>query len=344
MKRFAIPVVALILIAGVLVWWLRPDAVADESDRARDGFKGEVQSVTVETAPLVDRFGEFVEAARVTESQTTYSEDGNVLDIKRYRSDNTVDYAIKYDYKDDLLVTEETFDDNEAPLYKWLREYNSRNLETSLSGYDADGQLDFRTVKEYDNRGQLLKETSFNPDETFSYVAEFSYNRGGSEKRTTYFTPGNVADYTSLEMFNSDGNRLEESATNTEGELEYRVTYKYDGEGRLLEETAYKPDGSQDYRLQNEYDGGKLMKTTEYNEENQPFYTYTYAYDQHGNMTERTTEAEDGTKDVYRFIYEYDEAGNWVKRQTQRLVEKFGEEVLEPTEVTHRSIVYFQEQ
>jgi YD repeat-containing protein len=343
MKRFAFPAVALLLIAALLVWWLRPGSLVENSDRARDGLRGNVQSVTVETAPLVDRFGEFVEAASVTESQTSYGEDGKVLDIKRYRSDNTVDYAIHYGYENDALVSEETFDDNEQPLYKWLRDYNSRNQETSLSGYDADGQLDFRTVKEYDNRGQLLKETSFNPDETFSYLAEFTYSRSGSEKRTTFFTPGNMADYTSLETFDKDGNRLEESATNTEGELEYRVTYNYNGEGRLLEETAFRPDGSQDYRLQNDYDNGNLVKTTEFNEENKPFYTYTYAYDEHSNMTERVTETEDGTKDVYSFTYDYDEAGNWIKRETKRLVDKFGEEVLEPTEVTHRSIVYFPE-
>jgi YD repeat-containing protein len=340
-KRFVIP--AVVLVAALLVWWLRPGSIAEDSDRARDGLRGNVQSVTVETAPLVDRFGEFVEAASVTESQSTYSEDGKVLDIKRYRSDNTVDYAIRYGYKDGLLETEETFDDNEAPLYKWLREYNEAQLETSLSGYDADGQLDFRTVKEYDNRGQLLKETSFNPDETFSYVAEFTYTRGGSEKRTTFFTPGNAADYTSVEQFDTGGNRLEESATNTEGELEYRVTYTYDGEGRLLGETAFRSDGSQDYRLQNDYDNDNLVKTTEFNEENEAFYTYTYSYDEYGNMTERVTETEDGEKDSYRFVYEYDEARNWIKRETQRMVEKFGEEGLEPTEVTHRSIVYFEE-
>jgi YD repeat-containing protein len=340
-KRFVIPVAVFLIVVAVFFWWLRPRSTTEDSDRARDGLNGKVQSVSVEIAPLVDRFGEFVEAARVTESQTTYSDAGQVLDIKRYRSDNTLDYAIRYGYENNQLVTEETFDDNEAPLYKWLREYNAQQLETSLSGYDAEGQLDFRTVHEYDNRGQLLKETSFNPDETFSYSAEFGYTRQGSEKRTTYFTPGNVADYTSLEKFDKDGNRLEESATSSEGEPEYKVTYRYDGEGRLLEEIAFKPDGSQDYRLENEYDNGNLIKTTEYNEENKAFYTYTYTYDEHGNMTERSTETEDGTKDVYRYSYTYDEAGNWITRETQRLIDRFGEEVLEPTEVTHRSILYF---
>jgi hypothetical protein len=341
-KRYTIPAALVIIAAIAFFSWLRPDEV-EESDRARDGLQGKVQSVTVETAPLVDRFGEFVEAARVTESQTIYGEDGHVLDIKRYRSDNTVDYAIQYGYENGLLTTEETFDDNEAPLYKWVREYNEQDLETSLSGYNAEGQLDFRTVRDYDNRGQLLKETSFNPDETFSYVADFSYTRQGSEKRTTYFTPGNVADYTSLETFDKSGNRLEESATNTEGELEYKVTYRYDGDGRLLEEIAYKPDGTQDYRLLNEYDNGHLVKTTEFNDKNEAFYTYMYTYDEHGNMTERMTETQEGDKEVYRYTYEYDEAGNWISRETHRLVDKFDQETLEPTEITHRSIQYFEQ-
>jgi hypothetical protein len=169
-KRYTIPA-ALVLIAVIALFsWFRTEDKT-ESDRVRDGLRGGVQSVTVETAPLVDRFGEFVEAASITESVTVYNELGQVQDIKRYRSDNILDYAIRYGYENNLLITEETFDDNETPLYKWLREYNSRDLETSLSGYDSDGQLDFRTVYEYDNRGQLLKETSFNPDETFSYTA-----------------------------------------------------------------------------------------------------------------------------------------------------------------------------
>jgi YD repeat-containing protein len=341
-KRYTIPAALVIIAAIAFFSWLRPDDV-ESSDRARDGLNGKVQSVTAETAPLVDRFGEFVEAARVTESQTIYSEDGQVLDIKRYRSDNTVDYAIQYSYENGLLTTEETFDDNEAPLYKWVRDYNERDLETGLSGYNAEGQLDFRTVRDYDNRGQLLKETSFNPDETFSYVAEFNYTRQGSEKRTTYFTPGNIADYTSLETFNKDGNRLEESATNTEGELEYRVTYKYDGNGRLLEEIAYRPDGTQDYRLLNEYNNGNLVKTTEFNDNNEAFYTYTYAYDEYGNMTERKTETQEGDKEVYSYTYQYDDVGNWITRETQRLVDKFDQETLEPTEITHRDIQYFPE-
>ncbi|MGL4608337.1 MAG: hypothetical protein ACRCYY_01450 [Trueperaceae bacterium] len=341
-KRYTIPAAVLVVVVITFFAWLRQGSVVASSDRAKDGLKGKVQSVTVETAPLVDRFGEFVEAASVTESITAYNEFGQVQDIKRYRGDNTLDYAIRYGYENNSLVTEETFDDNEAPLYKWLREYNSRGLETSLSGYDSDGELDFRTAREYDNRGQLLKETSFNPDETFSYVAEFGYTRSGSEKRTTYFTPGNIADYTSLERFDKEGNRLEESATNTEGELEYRVAYKYDGEGRLLEEIAYKLDGTQDYRLLNEYNKGNLVRTTEFNDENKAFYTYSYAYDKHGNMTERVTETEEGDREVYRFSYEYDDAGNWVRRKTERQVEKFGEETLEPTEVTHRTLQYFE--
>jgi hypothetical protein len=64
MKRFAIPAIALILIVALLVWWVRPDSVNEESDRARDGFLGQVQSATVETAPLVDHLQRRRESVR----------------------------------------------------------------------------------------------------------------------------------------------------------------------------------------------------------------------------------------------------------------------------------------
>jgi hypothetical protein len=86
-----------------------------------------------------------------------------------------------------------------------------------------------------------------------------------------------------------------------------------------------------------------LVKTTEFNDKNEAFYTYTYSYDEHGNMTERMTEAEDGEREVYRYTYDYDEAGNWISRETQRLVDKFDQETLEPVEITHRMIEYFPE-
>jgi TonB family protein len=67
-----------------------------------------------------------------------------------------------------------------------------------------------------------------------------------------------------------------------------------------------------------------------------------YKYDDKGNISEMTLVNEDGSlmsKEVYK--YEFDFAGNWNKMTTSVAVIEGGRMSFEPTEVTHRSIMYY---
>ena len=67
-----------------------------------------------------------------------------------------------------------------------------------------------------------------------------------------------------------------------------------------------------------------------------------YKYDEKGNISEMTLLNEDGSligKEIYK--YEFDFVGNWNKMTTSVAVIEGGKMAFEPTEVTHRSIMYY---
>lgn len=346
MRRFALPAATvLVFVVVIAVWfvWLRPHDSA-EADARRDGLYGPVVWVRQERAPLTEHFGEWVEMARSLESETRYDRAGRVLELIRYRADNTVDYRVRYRYDGDDLVEETTYDADGNPLYRWVHTYDREGREVSLSGYDPEGQLDFKTVYSYDDAGRRVRETTYAPDETVSAVAEVSHQADGYTRETRYAASALEAEYRTVERFDARGNRLEEAAYGAGDALQYRVTYRYDDAGRLLEEIAYRADGSPEYRLENRYDaGGNLVEATEYDADGEPFYHYAYTYDVRGNPIRRETRDASGTMRVQTYEYTYDDAGNWVTRRTYEELERFGERVLEPVDVTYRTLRYANE-
>lgn len=58
-------------------------------------------------------------------------------------------------------------------------------------------------------------------------------------------------------------------------------------------------------------------------------------------MTRRESRGVDGSGSSLTYTYTYDGQGNWTERRTSKLVTRFGEEILEPSEVTRRTISYY---
>jgi YD repeat-containing protein len=343
MKRFFLPALILaVFIVAIAGWFVSWRNRSQASDRVIDDLNGPVSQVVIEHAPLVERFGEWVEAARSTESATLYNEAGQISEIRRYRADNKLDYRIQYSYDGDRLLEEASFDPNGFPLYKWSRAYTAEGLLDALSGYNRAGELDFRTVHGYDARGRLTEEVSYNPDGSLSYLAEYDYQSRGYTRKTSYYLPDNLLDYRTSEVFDDADRRLEEVSESAEGDLQYRVSYRYDQAGNPSEETAYKADDKQEYRLTNRYDqAGNVLESVEYNADNEPFFRYRYRYDERGNMLERVSIAADGSETHYRYRYVFDEKGNWIEQHTELAAIRFAEQVFEPTEVTYRMIAYY---
>ena len=94
--------------------------------------------------------------------------------------------------------------------------------------------------------------------------------------------------------------------------------------------------------MENSYDAkGNLTETTEFDADDEPFFSYVYSYDERGNILERSSRSVDGSGSTLRYDYTYDESGNWTLRRGSRLATRFGEEVFEPFELTRRTLSYY---
>lgn len=330
-------------VSGAALWIFSAEEGAASNDRVDDSLKGPVKQVVVEVAPLVDRFGEWVETARSLESETFYDSRGRVNEMRRYNPDNTLDYRFSYEYDNDLLLEETSYDASGAILYKWIYRYDEQGNQQSVTGYGSDGRLDFRTLYRNDDKGRLVREISYDRRERMTYQAEYRHDRNGKQRISHYYTPSGVVDYRVEETFDAAGNRTEEVSFGPDGEEQFRVVFRYTSDGELLEEIAYGSEGQIEYRLVNEYDeDGHLREAREYDGDGNVFYMYSYRHDAVGNLTERISSTADGSLAFkFQYRYEFDARGNWIVQRTSRYVTRFGEQIFEPVEVRYRHIEYY---
>lgn len=345
LRRFLVPIIIVIAFGAVLITWFvsqRTPGFVAGSDWQRDNLRGRVAMVVSETAPMVNRFGEWLEAARSTDFVTLYNERGHITDYSRFRSDNTLDYRIIYSYDNGRLIEELTFDNLGNPLYRWVYSYTPGGQLSSLTGYGEDGRLDFRTLYSYDRQNRLIGETTYQADETLVSIVEQRYHRRGHLRVTTYYGPDRAVEYRIEVHYDASGNRLRELVYSADDALQYQIDYRYNRAGQLLEETTRSGGGALEYRLVNRYDRrGNLIETTEYGADNQPFYRYSYSYDHYGNLTGRVSTSLDGRSTTLIYRYAFDALRNWIKQETLREVTRFGQTVLEPVSVTYRTIDYY---
>lgn len=344
LRRLWLPTLILFVFALVLLVWFRQQHPAVlGNDWQRDNLRGRVAKVISQTAPMVNRFGEWLEAAQSTDFIMLYNEQGLVTDYSRFRSDNTLDYRILYSYDAGRLIEELTFDHLGNPLYRWVYSYTPDGRLSSLTGYGDDGRLDFRTLFSYDQHNRLVSETTYQADEMLVSIVEQRHERRGTTRITSYFGPGGELEYRIETRYDVQGNRLLELVYSADGALQYQIEYRYNRAGQLIEEITRSGSGALEYRLVNRYDRrGNLIETTEYGADNQPFYRYSYSYDRYGNLTRRASEGVDGRVTVLIYRYQYDSQRNWVRQETLREVTRFGQTVLEPVSVTYRTITYYQ--
>jgi len=343
MKRLLPPVLLAFFIAVIGLWFVTNSSTLFAPPYAnQDGMRGKVEQVLVETAPLVDRFGDWVEAASSFDTNTTYNERGNIIWLDRYRSDNKLEYRIRYTYKDGLLLEETSFDGDDDPLYKWVYTYDDAGNRLSSTGYSEGGKLNFTTNYRYDDQSRLVEETSYHADESLNYAAEQSYERDGYTRESRYFDSSGELSYRTIDLFDTADNHIQETAYGPDETLQYEVSYRYNNGGNLIEETATGPEDGLQYRLENRYDAqDNLIATTEFGPDNKPFYVYRFEHDRYGNITERSSQRGDAAPRILRYEYSYDKQGNWTERRTLKLVTRFDEEVFEPTQVTRRTIKYY---
>lgn len=117
------------------------------------------------------------------------------------------------------------------------------------------------------------------------------------------------------------------------------ATSVYDAAGRRMTQTPFRVAMSNGYAItQHELLFDPVSKGL-FNLDNA---TKKYIqYDSQGNVVEKGSQGNGQKSAELSVQYEFDARGNWTKRSISRLAEKDGKQILLPSEVSHRYLVYF---
>lgn len=335
-----------------------------KTDREKQGLRGAVKSVLVETARFEEQDGQFKESPWFSQTML-FNQDGWLVEQSTRNPDGSEMRAVS-DYSD------------------------SQKLMTTKS-YDSSGALVDEVRYVYDDQERLVAEQRVNPDGNLTTSITYSYDTAGRKTRVEEVNyAGDVAVMLGIEgttsAINASGvsrietryddrdNPIEVTAFNTAGSLVSRVEIIRDARGNAIEETQYHGDVvrfgpgsaspeeieslSEEEKAQFEaavaqmFGPGTVMskQTHEYDVDGRLIESkleamgmtisrQTFAYDEAGHKAEVVTHSEHapvGGKAI--FTREYDEHGNWTKELVSNAAAESG--TLTPAHVTRRTITY----
>ena len=183
---------------------------------------------------------------------------------------------------------------------------------TNKSGKQAESKRVQAETQNYGENGMLVKAVRYDADKRGDYF----YNYDSSGNRLEFIRNATSSSRVKTEFkYDANGYRIEEVQTGDEG-LVAKVISVYDANGRRTERRMYNKQGL--------------------------FARRTYAYGPDGNPSEEAEyDPKGGLVGKQVYSYELDSTGNWIKRITSSHGMSDGKPVIEPAEVTYRTITYY---
>lgn len=203
--------------------------------------------------------------------------------------------TVIYDQKGNEIERSMVSDFGE-PMGKQLQTFDSAGLLKESKWIDAKG----RGLEKYSfsyTDGKLIETLIYDKSAVLREKTVRTYDTNGKLIKETYFDP-TIARAETVYTNDAPGNAVEIAFYLTGGKKAsapigpclgaHRVTFGYDDKGRAISKSAFETDGRQKK-------------------------SWTYAYDDHGNMTLYVVKSGSLTTTM-SYSYEYDARGNWIKR------------------------------
>jgi len=340
-----------------------------KTDRQREGLRGPVKSVHVETAAFEERDGQIVEKRWLSYS-TTFNKDGWIIEQVNRNPDGS-EWRTINDYSD-------------AGKLQTIRAYDASSLPGSEVKYIYDDEL------------RLISEQHHNPDGTITTPTRYAYDQGRKVKIEDFDFSGesnvcidvegtntgiSAAGAKRVEThYNDQGDAVAITMFDSDGMVVRRIEIVRDAFGNPLEEIQYVGDvfplgscasGSCSTEevagLTEEQKAAVAKEIAQLFSPGTPMSNHvhrydmkgrlveskltmmgleashqTYAYDDAGNKCEEMSYNQDGTvQNKASFRRDYDEHGNWIKEIVSTASSsdaEFG--VSTPVQVTRRTITY----
>jgi YD repeat-containing protein len=183
---------------------------------------------------------------------------------------------------------------------------------SNKTGQPVEGKKVTIETTNYGENGMLVKSVRVDRGERGDYF--YSYDASGNRLELIRNSTASSRVKTEFK-YDASGNRTEENQTGEAGPVG-KVEYFYDAKGNCVEKKLYNKQALFARRI--------------------------YAYGADGNPSE---EVEYDTKGSIvgkqSYTYELDSTGNWTKRMTSAQGMSNGKQIVEPAEVTYRTITYY---
>lgn len=179
--------------------------------------------------------------------------------------------------------------------------------------YDKDGNVSAREECTYDNKNNIIRNVTYFSDGSIHEDSQHIYDDNGNVTKYEYWytSSDRTQSFHDKYTYDANGNVVKEENYGYDDVFSGRYEYTYDADGNKIGEVCYGEDGLVHYRDEYKYDeNGNQINYTCYNSNGEQSGSY-FTYDEHGNVTKETAVNRDGTEDVFKtYTYSYDDSGN----------------------------------
>ncbi len=216
-----------------------------------------------------------------------------------------VNYTIKYNYIDNLIVSKIVFNSIGNIINKYICSYNYNQQKTLEIWSDSNGLIEKLHSYKYDKNSNLVEEY-FNETGFRYYKINYKYDENGVLIESQKNNPLNKATY----HYNNN-NKLTEKREFINDKLTRYEKYFYNEKGKKVKELHYNSSGITKDSCIFLYDENSTLLEENYNfkEMISTNIKHKYQYDEKGNIIKKFTRHYYYGSDYYN-TYEYDVFGN----------------------------------
>ncbi len=202
-----------------------------------------------------------------------------------------------------MKITEFTKQQEEDEIISKIETRDKNNNVIEEIDFDDNEQQLLRITNEYDEKGNLLIVSQYDENNQLIEKKNINYNSEGKEIGSEIeFPDGSLT----KEIHKKEGNSIIITTEDEDGEFEGSIEYIINDKNLTKELIRTNFMGKVDYRLNYEYDGNQnTTKIIEQDPKGRFLKAYAYQYDENAN---RTIEEELDKKDrpISRIIHKYD--------------------------------------